>query len=80
MKYRKREITYGNFAILHGKNYHLFQVDENSLEQCCAANIVQCCQQYCSALLHMIQGQQYCSVCYEQREQHNIVVSCFYQP
>ena len=27
-------------------------VDENSLEQCCA-HIVQCCQQYCSALLSL---------------------------
>ena len=33
------------------KRHNLFRVDENSLEQCCAAHIVQCCQQYCSALL-----------------------------
>ena len=34
------------------KAHNLFRVDKNSLEQCCAAHIVQCCQQYCSALLH----------------------------
>ena len=28
----------------------------------CAAQIVHCCQQYCSALLHLIQAQQYCSL------------------
>ena len=38
------------------KTHNLFRVDENSLEQCCAAHIVQCCQQYCSALLHLIAG------------------------
>ena len=26
------------------KTHNLFRVDENSLEQCCAAHIVQCCQ------------------------------------
>ena len=26
------------------KIHNLFRVDENSLEQCCAAHIVQCCQ------------------------------------
>ena len=30
--------------------------DENSIEQCFAAHIVQGCQQYCSALLHLIAG------------------------
>ena len=29
---------------------------ENGIEQCFAANIVQYCQQYCSALLHLITG------------------------
>ena len=38
------------------KTHNLFRVDENSLEQCCVAHIVQCCQQYCSALLHLIAG------------------------
>ena len=28
----------------------MFRVDENNLEQCCAAHIVQCCQQYCHRL------------------------------
>ena len=35
------------------KTHNLFRVDLNSLEQCCAAYIVQCCQQYCSALLSL---------------------------
>ena len=35
------------------KTHNLFRVDENSREQCCAAHIVQCCQQYCSALLSL---------------------------
>ena len=34
----------------------LFGVVENSIEQFCAAHIVQCCQQYCSALLHLTEG------------------------
>ena len=38
------------------KTHNLFRVDENSLEQCCAAHIVRCCQRYCSALLHLIAG------------------------
>ena len=38
------------------KTHNLFRVDENSLEQCCAAHIVQCCQQFCSALLHLTAG------------------------
>ena len=44
------------------KMINLFRVDENRIEQCFAAHIVQCCQQHCSALLHPIQAQQYCSV------------------
>ena len=35
------------------KTHNLFRVDENSLEQSCATQIVQCCQQYCSALLSL---------------------------
>ena len=35
------------------KTHRLFRVDENSIEQCCAAHIVQRCQQYCSALLSL---------------------------
>jgi hypothetical protein len=36
------------------KNYHLFKVVENRMQQCCAAHIVHSCQQYYSALLHLI--------------------------
>ena len=39
--------------VAHGKKS---RVVENRIEQCCAARIVQCCQQYCSALLHPIAG------------------------
>ena len=35
-------------------------VNENRIEQCFAAHIVQCCQQYCSALLYLTQ--QYCPI------------------
>ena len=35
---------------------NLFRAIENSIEQCFATNIVQCCQQYCSALLHLVAG------------------------
>ena len=38
---------------LHGKK---LRVVENRIEQRFAAHIVQCCQQYCSALLHPIAG------------------------
>ena len=38
------------------KVHNLFRVVKNSIEQCCAAHIVQCCQQYCSALLRLIAG------------------------
>ena len=38
------------------KMNNLFWPDENSNEQCFAAHIVQCCQQNCSTLLHLIAG------------------------
>ena len=38
------------------KTHNLFGAFEKSIEQCFAAHIVQCCQQYCSALLHLIVG------------------------
>ena len=38
------------------KTHNLFWPDENSIEQCFAAHIVQGCQQYCSTLLHLIAG------------------------
>ena len=40
------------------KNYHLFMVDKNSIKQCFPVHIVHSCQQYCSALSHLIQAQQ----------------------
>ena len=41
------------------KNANLFRIVENSLQQCWAAQIVQCCQQYCSAPdCGLIQAQQ----------------------
>ena len=49
------------------KNYHLFKVVENRMQQCCAAHIVHSCQQYFSALLSLNQpvircnnAEQYC--------------------
>ena len=39
--------------LLQGKR---LRVVENRIEQYCAAHIVQCCQQYCLALLHPIAG------------------------
>ena len=33
------------------KSHNLFRAVENSIEQCLAAHIVQCCQQYCSAFV-----------------------------
>ena len=41
---------YQHSQITRQKTHNLFRADDNSLEQCCAAHIVQCCQQYCSAL------------------------------
>ena len=38
------------------KMNNLFWFDENRLEQCFAANILQCCQQCRSVLLHLIAG------------------------
>ena len=68
------------------KNYHLFKVDKNRMQQCCAAHIVHSCQQYClwycSALLRLIAGwfrlnnaEQYCWPDYEQCGQTSIVAS-----
>ena len=37
------------------KNYDLFKVVENRMQQCCAAHIVHSCQQCCSALLSLNQ-------------------------
>ena len=38
------------------KLHNLFKAVKNSIEQCFAAHIFQCCQQYCSALLHLNVG------------------------
>ena len=33
------------------KSHNLFKAVKNSIEQCFAAHIFQCCQQYCSAFI-----------------------------
>ena len=38
---------------LQPKFHNLFRAVENSVEQCFAAKVVQCCQQYCSGLLNL---------------------------
>ena len=45
-------------VILNHKCYTVknFMFFENKMHQCCGENIVQSCQQYCSALLHLIAG------------------------
>ena len=45
-----RPLTYGS---IHGQKS---EAVENRMQQCCWGNFVQCCQQYCSALLHLIAG------------------------
>ena len=40
----------------------VLSVYENRIEQCFAAHIVQCCQQYCSTFLHLIQPRRYYSI------------------
>ena len=44
------------YRALHSKNHTTCSglTVENSIEQCFTTHIVQCCQQYCSALLHLI--------------------------
>ena len=74
---------------------NLLRVNGNSIEQCFAAHIVQCCQVYCSALLHLIvepetaSDQDLIAGCFrlnnivdnidEQCGQKNIVQCCFHQ-
>ena len=55
----KAAVQVGIFCTTQQKMNNLFRVDENRLEQCFAAHIVQGFQQYCLALLHLIQAQQY---------------------
>ena len=38
------------------KMNNLFWPDENNIEECFAAHIIQGCQQYCSTLLDLIAG------------------------
>ena len=40
-------------AHIHGNKS---EAVENRMQQCCWSNIVQCCQQYCSALVHLLAG------------------------
>ena len=55
-KYSTLEYSFGIlFSGYMAKNYHLFKVVENRMQQCCAAHIVHSCQQYCSALLSLNQ-------------------------
>ena len=50
-------------SCLHGKKSSTCcNVVMNRIEQCCAAHIVQGCQQWLTTLLHAIQPQQYCSM------------------
>ena len=49
-------------AATQQKMNNLVSVDVNRIEQCFAAHIVHSCQQYSSALLHLIQAQQHCSI------------------
>ena len=50
-------------CVLHGKKSSTCcNVVKNRIEQCCAAHIVQGCQQWLTTLLHAIQSQQYCSM------------------
>ena len=52
----EEQMTLAKAVTTQQKSHNLFRVDENSIELCFAAHIVQCCQQYCSALLHLIAG------------------------
>ena len=49
-----------SFSILYTAKNHQ-PVVMNRIEQCCAAHIVQGCQQWLTTLLYAIQLQQYCS-------------------
>ena len=60
---------------------NLFWNDENSIEQCCAAHIVQCFKQYCSAaLLHLtaMQNNTVDNIDHCICGQQNIVQSCYH--
>ena len=58
---------------------------ENTIKQCCAAHIVQCCKQYCSNYTRLWAGFRPNNLFrivdnIEQCGQHNIVQSGFQQP
>ena len=67
------------------KTHNLFWPDENSIEQCFAAHIVQGCQQYWTSWWALISLQSGVTMLnnivdnLEQCGQHNIVQSCFHQ-
>ena len=44
----------------HSLHSQKIWVDENKIEQCFAAHIVQCYQQHCSALLHLYNFVAFC--------------------
>ena len=44
------------FPPIQQKTHNLFRAAENSTVQRCAAHVAHSCQQYCSALLHLIAG------------------------
>ena len=61
------------------KTLNLFPVDENRLQQCCAAPHEQCCQQYVTTLLSITR----CNNIVDNNVrgvQHNIVEACSHQP
>ena len=49
-------IVTDDYPFTQQKTHNLFWPDENSIEQCFAAHIVQGCHQHCSTLLHLIAG------------------------
>ena len=61
------------------KTLNLFPVDENRLQQCCAAPHEQCCQQHVAVLLSITR----CNNIVDNNVhgvQHNIVEACSHQP
>ena len=54
-RFTQTNVAFDIQLVLHDKG--MFKADKNNIEQYCAANIVQCCQQYRSVLFHLIQAQ-----------------------
>ncbi len=46
--------------ITQQKNKQLVAIVVNRIEECFSAHVAHSCQQYCSALLHLTEAQQYC--------------------